>query len=428
MTGSLSARAKTKRGRARGEGSIRRRKDGKYEGRVSLGCDSAGKRRQCSVYGKTRGEVLDKMHELRAQARSGIGPPKVAAASTFLEGWLESLRGRREPSTVATYERTVRLYLAPWLRKRPLTSLRPDDVETFLRELAKRDVGQRTIAKAYATLRAALTYALKTEKVSRNVAAMIEPPAYEPKKKTVFTVAQARAFLTAIEGHPAEALLGLALLTQIREGELLALRWSDVDLDAHTILVQRTMQDDETGRPRIGSAPKTRAGVRLVLLPSVAVAMLARHRERTNGTAGDLVFATRSGKPPSRQNVLQRWLYPLADDRCHCGHDPHEGTGCRLEGTPCGCTAYEARVPRLTFHELRHSGATLLGDEHLKALQQRLGHSSSSTTADIYLTLPVAAQKPLADRLDALFGRQVPAAIEGTNEGTRPKRRASAKK
>jgi integrase len=267
MSGSRSARAKTKRGRARGEGSIRRRKDGKYEGRVSLGCDSAGKRRQCSVYGKTRGEVLDKMHALRAQARSGIEPPKVAAASTFFEGWLESLRGRREPSTVATYERTVRLYLAPWLRRRPLTSLRPDDVEAFLQELAKRGVGQRTIAKAHATLRAALTYALKTEKVSRNVAAMIERPAYEPKRKTVFIVAQARAFLSAIDGHPAEALLGLALLTQIREGELLALRWSDVDLDAHTILVQRTMQDDETGRPQIGSAPKTRAGVRLVFFP-----------------------------------------------------------------------------------------------------------------------------------------------------------------
>jgi hypothetical protein len=70
----------------------------------------------------------------------------------------------------------------------------------------------------------------------------------------------------------------------------------------------------------------------------------------------------------------------------------------------------------------------LLGDEHLKALQQRLGHSSSSTTADIYLTLPVAAQKPLADRLDSLFARPEPASNEGTNERTEPKKGASAKK
>jgi integrase len=82
----------------------------------------------------------------------------------------------------------------------------------------------------------------------------------------------------------------------------------------------------------------------------------------------------------------------------------------------------------VTFHELRHSGATLLGDEHLKALQQRLGHSSSSTTADIYLTLPVAAQKPLADRLDALFGPQDPASNEGTHEGIESKNGASTKK
>jgi hypothetical protein len=163
-----------------------------------------------------------------------------------------------------------------------------------------------------------------------------------------------------------------------------------------------------------------------VLLPKIAVRTLKRNKPASvHETA--LVFPSRTGKPLSRQNVLQRWLYPVLDE-CACGHKPHAGrdtdeTGAKLESADiarrsadapnsckaCGCREYRARLPRVTFHELRHSGATLLGDRHLAALQQRLGHSSSATTADIYLTLPVAAQKPLADRLDALFG--------GTNEG-----------
>jgi integrase len=282
-----------------------------------------------------------------------------------------------------------------------------------------------------------LTYAVKTEKVTRNVAAMIDPPAYQPEKKTVLDQEQARRFIAALDGHPGEALFVLALLTQIREGELLALTWGDVDLPMRTVRISRTLQDDERGRPRIGDRPKTDAGERVVLLPKVAVRALQRHKPRS-ATDDALVFPSAAGKPLSRQNVLQRWLYPVLDE-CTCGHKPHAGrdtdaTGARLEPAEanrrapdapksckaCGCCQYRARLPKVTFHELRHSGATLLGDRHLAALQQRLGHSSSATTADIYLTLPVAAQKPLADRLDVLFG--------GTNEGTRTKKAPSSGK
>jgi integrase len=404
---------------------------------VSLGYDSAGKRRQRSLYGKTRGEVRDKLLDAQRQVKDGIEPPKSTSASVFLEQWLATLRGRRASSTVATYERTVRLYLAPWLRSRPLVSLRPDDLEKFYRELAKRGVGARTIGKAHATLRAALTYALKTEKAARNVASMIEPPAYAPEKKTVLDVAQARVLFAALEGHAGEALFGLAVLTQIREGELLALRWSDVDLDARVINIERSMQDDETGRPQIGKGPKTEAGERPVLLPRRAVRLLRAHRKRTGGEAEELVFASERGTPLRRQNVLQRWLYPVLDrcrcghpphDQCQCGHRPHVGAPCET----CGCQGTEEsparraaarntrRTAAVTFHELRHSGATMLGDRHLRALQQRLGHSSSATTADIYLTLPVEDQKPLADRLDILFG--------GTNEGIGAQRRPATGK
>jgi integrase len=389
--GSTPAQLAAKRRRARGEGTIRKRADGTFEARVSDGYDSRGRRKRTSVYGKTRTECMDALRAAQQRIRSGEESTKTAAASTFFEMWLASSRTRRASSTYGTYEVSVRLYLAPWLRKRPLASLKAAEVEAFYCELAERGIGARTIAKAHATLRAALGYALKTELVTRNVAALIEPPKYAPKEKPVLTIEQTRAFLAACEGHPGGGLFALAIFSQLREGELLALRWSDLDLDAHTVRVERTLQDDEDGRPKVGSSTKTRAGRRVVLLPAVAVALLERHQERTGGRGDGLVFPSETGTALSRQNVLQRWLYPLLE---------------------------AAELPRVTFHGLRHTGASLLWDENLKVLSTRIGHSSIKTTADVYQHLPVAAQKPLADRLDSLF--KLPS-IGGGNGGVSPK-------
>jgi hypothetical protein len=126
------------------------------------------------------------------------------------------------------------------------------------------------------------------------------------------------------------------------------------------------MQDDEKGRARISERTKTDAGDRLVLLPRVAVRVLQGHRPRP--AAGEALVFPSTGKPLSRQNVLQRWLYPIVD-RCACGHKPHAGrdtdeTGIKLEPTrisrrsadapksckACGCQEYRARLPRVTFH------------------------------------------------------------------------------
>jgi integrase len=182
----------------------------------------------------------------------------------------------------------------------------------------------------------------------------------------------------------------LALVTGLREGELLGLRWSDVDLDAATVTVRGSMQPDERGR-RVIEETKTRSSRRLVVLPRLAVAALLGHRTvqaRERLRAGPrwqelgLVFPNAVGRAILPQNLLQRLLYPLLE---------------------------RAGLLRLRSHDLRHSAATLLlaRGVHPKVVSELLEHAQIGITLDLYSHVSATMLRHAADAFDELFGGQL---------------------
>lgn len=368
------------RRRRRGTGSVYQLAGGGFEVAVDLSVE--GKRKRVKRRAKSQAEANDLLHELQGSKRAGTlpGGRSKTVALWLTEDWLPNVRARRRASTYADYRRTTSRYLIPWLGKRRFAALSPSAIEAWLRDLGP-TIGPRALSKIHAVLSAAMHYAQRMELIVRNPVALVEAPAYKPKPRRRYSIEQVVVLLRTARAHDAEALLWTAMFSQLRQGELFSLRWSDVDLAARTLTVARTMTDDERGRPVVGTTTKTPAGLRAVALPKLVVTALREHRKRlmAEGRVGEYVFPDAKGGPLRRGNVARRWLRPLQE---------------------------AAGVPPITFHELRHTGASLLreGGGELEALRDRMGHESIETTADVYVHPNLAAQRRLATQFDKTFG------------------------
>lgn len=348
--------------RDNGEGTIRQRKDGRWEGQLSL---PGGKRK--SVYGKTRTEVRQALKELRAKAEQGVD---VSAAGqtlgAFLEHWLaDVVRPRLAPKTYKTYRDILRVHVIPTLGATRLDKLTAQQVTTLLREKGEEGLSSTTVNHIRAVLRDALNRAVKWNLIVRNPVLLTDAVRQERKRVVPLTPETAKAALIAARGHRMEALFTVALFLGLRQGEILGLRWVDVDLEAGTLKVEQALQRVEGGL--IFKAPKTEKSRRRLTLPGTAVTALRAHRDRQafeRQVAGDywqdsgLVFTTTLGTPLDPRNVLRIWQKLLAD----------------------------AGLPRHTFHATRHTAVSLLIEQGvpLKVIQEILGHAVLSTTADVY--------------------------------------------
>jgi integrase len=282
----------------------------------------------------------------------------------------------------------VAAYLAKYATKATESFGTRLDHRTTADDLA--DLDRQLPAHIAALVRAAWELGDRPGLVPRNVADLVDPPRMPRYEHAAFTPEQAERFLAAIRGDRLEALFVLALVTGLREGELLGLRWSDVDLDAATVTVRGSMQPDDRGR-RVIEETKTRSSRRLVVLPRLAVAALLSHRTvqaRERLRAGPrwqelgLVFPNTVGRAILPQNLLQRSLYPLLE---------------------------RAELPRLRFHDLRHSAATLLlaRGVHPKVVSELLGHTQIGITLDLYSHESATMLRHAADAFDELFGGQL---------------------
>jgi integrase len=369
------------------DGYYRQRKDGRWECMFTL---PNGKRR--SVYGKSRPDVRAKMEAALDEARKGIDARgKRQTLAQFLDAWMsETQTPKLRPSTLASYDSYIRTHITPALGHITLGELTAQDVQRFLNGLSRdgrvrclkpdkrqtqpangakqrerSGLSPRTVAYIRAILRAALGQAMRWGYVERNVAALASPPRQQPKEVKALSAGDAQRLMDATREDRLGELFAAALYTGMRQGELLGLRWPDVDLDAGTVRVRQAVQKVDGQWQFV--EPKSVNGRRTIPLAPPVVDVLRRQKERVRAMRRDadtawqefgLVFPSALGTPLDSSNVTH-----------HLQH--------QLEA---------AGLPRVTFHALRHTCGSLLHQEGVPArtIMEILGHSQITLTLGTY--------------------------------------------
>jgi len=265
--------------RGNGEGSIRRRKDGRWEGRYTV--HTAEGRKQRTVYGKTRKEVAEKLTEVMAGRDKGlVFDTGKLTVGEHLERYLHDVvKPSASHRTHSTHAQQIRTHIAPTLGRIKLKNLRKAHIDRLYREKLDAGLAPSTVRRVHAVLHKALEEAVKGDLIPRNPAAYANKPKFNQEEIEPLDSSQAAAFLEAARGDRFEALYVLCLMCGLRQGEALALRWQDADLEGATLRVSRQLQRVRGGGGLQFSEPKN-ASRRTVGLPQRAVSALKSHRKR----------------------------------------------------------------------------------------------------------------------------------------------------
>lgn len=373
------------------------KKGRRYYPVVDLGRDESGKRRRKWGDGHdTKRSAERALTNILAKLDQGLYfiPSKVLLGE-FLDEWLTAVRPRLRETTFESYSRNLNLHVVPRIghvRLQALTARRLNTLYGELLDSGRRDgrggLSPRTVRYIHTMLHTALRDAERWGMASRNVASMANPPTLRRGEGQIhaWDARQLATFLASVKSDRLYAAFVLAATSGMRRGELLGLRWSDVDLDAAVITVKRALVT--VRHELLFSPPKTAHGRRPIPLDSVTVGALRGHRrlqaeERLAMGAdyqdGDLLFARQDGTP------LHPEAFAKVFDR----------------------RVSRSALPRIRFHDLRHTYATiaLMAGVHPKVVSERLGHSGIAITLDTYSHVLPSLQRGAADVVaEVVFG------------------------
>ena len=353
-------------------------KDYKYiEGRITID----GK--PYSRYGKTRPLARAKIDKLRLEGDAKKERPKASTLHDYFDSWLEDEKKVKvETSTHITYKRYIDLYIKKFFKKDVLLSdVTRMDIERYITELSGK-YAPATVKKTYHIFSMALKSAERDDLVKKNYITFVDPPKLERKPPKVVPKEVIKELLTVdTSENPLMTLAKFILFTGLRRGEALGLKWADIDFKEKTISIHRSVVKGD--KEIIIKSPKTKAGIRIVPIPADFISVLKNHKKDQAAQKKktkdfykerDFVFATSTGDnyhPDSVRNGVEKLLKAIG----------------------------QATVAP---HTLRHSYASFLFDigEDPKVIQSILGHSSVSTTLDIYVHVQDDRKQTTSTKID----------------------------
>jgi integrase len=354
--------------------------------------NSKGVKVRKSIYSLTETGLNRKVKAFLANGPVKSDAKKLTVGDFLTDQFLPAVKqGNAKANTYRGYEQPIRLHIVPNIGKVKLAELTQSNVVAWLSDL---DAKPRAKQNAFVTLKVALNYAVDDDDciLDRNPIGRMEAPAAPKAEQHILTLQEVKKLLKAVQGSQWYPLIYLAIATSMREGELFALAWRDVDLKRGMLYVRQgvgNVYDDETesGYRRAITSPKTGASRRRVDLSAEAIALLKDHRKSLDGKPNPhgFVFPNEAGSFVHVSNFHRRVWAPLLKT---------------------------AKLPYCKFHSLRHSGNSILAQQGLSLplLQRRLGHATSKTTMDVYSHAGAEEGRKGAELLGSL--------LRGTPRGT----------
>lgn len=373
----------TKPKRGQNEGSIYERGDGRFAAVISL----PGGRRK-TLYARTKREALAKLRDFQLKMEQGLADLDSAQnLETYLKHWLEDVAQTRvKRSTYEGYEQLMRTRVVPVLGKKKLSEVTGQHIQALLAELSRRGMAPSTVLKTRMVLHSAFKQAVRWRLILRNPVDDTDPPKRRRIELRTLSPEEVRRLVEAAPEPVFRALFALAATAGLRRGEVLGLKWSDLNLEAKTMSVRRSLFRAKGGGYLL-EEPKTSRARRLVRLTSFAVEELRELRivqEAARKAAaelwhdGDFVFASSVGTP-------------LQEHRLSVAYK---------------ATLTRAGLPDVRFHDLRHTAATVAMESgvHAKVVQEMLGHANISITLDIYSHVTPDMQEEAVEKLNSRYG------------------------
>ena len=373
---------------AQGAGTIRQRKDGRWEARYTVGRDpGTGKQVQKSIYGKTQQEVRKKLQAVTVSIDNGmyIEPARLTLAQ-WCDIWADEYLNHVKPRTKIEYTGQVNNHIKPGIGNIKLRALTPHAVQAFVNTLQSKNISPKTIKNIHGVLHKALEQARQIGYITQNPASGTKLPRWERKEIKPLEPRAVSLFMEAIKGHPFECLFMVTLFTGLRRSEVLGLTWDCIDFERGTIYVYQQLQ-------RIGKnyafAPLKSNKPRTISPASKVIQILIEQRKRQiewrlkAGTGweywngAELVFTDETGNHLADQTVYKHFKKIMAS----------------------------IGLPETRLHDLRHTYAVMAlqaGDD-VKTVQEQLGHYTAAFTLDVYGHVTEHMRKDSAKRMQAFI-------------------------
>jgi len=372
------------RKRAKGEGSVYRRKDGRWVASVTVGYNEDGSLKRKEKYAKTEKEAIEILKSIRGMENN----PDNLTFGDWLDIWLKDfVEGSVSRGTYERYESNIRLHLKPTLGKKKLDKIKAFHLQNLYNQKV-RSLSPRSVRYIHTTARAALEKAVQNDILIKNPAKATNPPKSESKEVKCYTAEEVKAFLSLAKKRSRyyTAFL-LAATTGLRRGEILGLRWQDMDFKKETLKVNQNLS--QTTRGLEFGPLKSKLSHRTLTIPRAVIKALKEHQKeqlqekmknRPIYKKNDLVFAGEDGSPVNPNSLTNRFKQIAKE----------------LE---------EKGYPRITLHSLRHSYASLAleAGTPVKTVQENLGHHSPAFTLSIYAHASDNSKRESAEKINGIF-------------------------